>query len=340
LSFVLHPSGFCTWHTPGNNKNLQPGAKCPECNRVAGHAPECIHFKPIDPEKEYHAKSRTKLYDAVSVLWSKSQEKSFVTFTLPSYVTSTKFVSDRSGRSPEMGTYQRSTTCSDTGDLAVAELFSKTLEAWKTKEKRKSNATTWRLSGDSTPAHRHNLSYVWCAEAQMKRLAKYGGVGDLHYHLVVNRKLKHDNGQWHDFETFQWLQDNWNNQLGTSARNCVDVRPIPERITSIPAYLSKYLGKGYQRRIISRTFQATQDLTRYKPIHLDTLPDARMTRETSYTTPEGFDICSRYFNTREVLEQYAGYMHESWTLDVSRGSGKSLTDHAKILDRTNIKFRF
>jgi hypothetical protein len=365
LSFVLHPSGYCVWYSPGQEKNLQKAIPCPECRRVAGHAPDCSLAPDPDllEEKDYHPKSRAKLYDAVSVLWSKSPEKSFITFTLPSHESKTIVsLSDRASRSQEnrinSGTYQCSTTDPDTGDLAIAQAFSRTLEAWKKKTQRESNATSRRsngilqrdmdhsrglsgkiLSRDRTPTNPgHNqLSYVWAAEAQMKRKEKYGGVGDLHYHLVVNQKLKHDNGNWHDYETFQWLQDNWNSQLGTSARNCVDVKPIPERITSIPSYLSKYLGKGHQRRIVSRSFQATQDLTCFAPIHLNAIPEATMTRETNFTSKDGYNINSKYFHTREILEQYAHFMREAATLKGSTPGEGSLTRHGQAMDRINAK---
>jgi len=364
VSFVLHPSGYCVWYSPGQEKNLQKAVPCPECRRVAGHAPDCS-LKPDEDllqEKDYKPKSRAKLYDAVSVLWSQHQEKSFVTFTLPSYESKTIIpVSDGSSRSAQnrtsTGVYQLSTTDPDTGDLAIAQAFSRTLEAWKKKVSRQRDyyvdATTGRRTKmqDLPNGERilrtkqlhesgqrlQSLSYVWVAEAQMKRLEKYGGVGDLHYHLIVNKKLKHDNGNWADYETFQWLQDNWNSQLGTSARNCVDVKPIPERVNSIPSYLSKYLGKGHQRRIVSRSFQATQDLTMYAPIHLNSIPEASLVRETTFTNAQGFDINSKYFNTRDVLEQYASVMREAGTLRGVRPSPGSLTRHGQAMDRINAK---
>jgi hypothetical protein len=228
------------------------------------------------------------------VLWHKSKTKSFITFTLPSYEKSNrKFDHVDSSQTTIAGTYQQSTTCPDTGDISIAKKFSRTLEAWRTKIKR----DTGEL-----------ISYVWVAEAQMKRKEKYGGVGDLHYHLVVNQKLKSDNGNWCDYDSLLWLQQNWNSQLGTNSNNCVDVRPIPERITSVPSYLSKYLGKGHQRPIMSRSFQATQDLSGYKPIHVETIPTARLTRETQFTTQTGYDVISRYFNTRDVMNGYSDYM--------------------------------
>jgi len=326
--------------------------QCPECRRVAGHAPDCdlAPDPELAAEKDFKPKSRAKLYDAVSILWSRSPEKSFITFTLPSYGNSTKSLFPGSNGSPPAlpgaGTYQFSTTDPDTGDLAIAKAFSRTLEAWKKRTSRfsKGGSRSRSTASGKDQVVRNlgmgGLSYVWVAEAQMRRKEKYGGVGDLHYHLVVNQKLKHDNGQWHDRESFEWLQDNWNSQLGTSARNCVDVKPIPERITSIPSYLSKYLGKGYQRRIMSRSFQATRDLTQYAPIHLTSIPDARLTRETTCTTKDGFDLVSRYFNTRDVLEQYAGLMLEAGSLRGSRPPEQSLTRHGLALDRIGAKFSY
>lgn len=195
----------------------------------------------------------------------------------------------------ENGTYQRSATCQYTGDIAIGQKFSKTLEAWKVKEKRKGVA----------------LSYCWVSEAQMKRQEKFGGIGDIHYHLIVNRRLKYNNGTFSDLETFKWLQSNWCAQVGVESNNAVHVDPIPDNANSIPAYLAKYMGKGQERAILSRRFQATQDLTKYKPIKLSGPPeDVTLLTENTYTTKDGFDICTRYYNTREVLEVYAGLMKD------------------------------
>jgi len=304
MPFNLHPSGFCSWSADKSRQNLLVGKPCPVCNRIAGHNPVCPFFKIEDREA---VSSRGKLYDAISVLWAKNKNKSFITFTLPSL---------------ENGTYQKNALCDITGDLVIGSKFSKTLEAWKMKEKRKGNS----------------LSYVWTAEAQMKRQAKFGGIGDIHYHLVINRKLKHDNGKFADLQTFDWLQDNWNKQLGTNSNNCIHVDPVPDYVSSIPAYLSKYLGKGSQRAIVSRKFQATQDLTRFKTIRLTSIPEGiRLIRESVYTTPEGFDVVTRYFNTSEVLETYGHLMFDEYNFTGNQGNGKSLTKHAKQLDAIKAK---
>jgi hypothetical protein len=111
-----------------------------------------------------------------------------------------------------------------------------------------------------------------------------------------------------DSDTLQWLQDLWCKHVGVSAKNCVDVQPIPDTANCIPAYLSKYMGKGSQRMILSRRYAATRDLTRFKPVDLTGLPDAELIRTVEFTTPSGHIVQSHYFNTREVLELYGSAM--------------------------------
>lgn len=275
---------------------------------MAGHSPTCSLF---NYEKKLSTSSRGKLFNCTSILWALNHHKSFITFTLPSILN---------------GVYQYSPTCFYTGDVSVGSAFSRTLEAWKKREKRKGVT----------------LSYVWVAEAQMKRQEKYGGIGDLHYHLVVNRKLKHDNGKFADRETFEWLQENWNSQLllKQQVNNSVHVDPIPNFANSIPAYLSKYLGKGKSRAIVSRQFQSTHDLSAYKPIQLTSPPDLDMIRESVYTTPTGFDVVTRYYNTTETLETFAHLMKDESNFSSTRGNGSSLTDHSRAMDRIKAKLAF
>lgn len=303
MPYTLHPSGFLSWHADSSAKNLLFGRPCPECNRVAGHQYTCSLFK---PENKKASSSRGKLFDCVSILWASYAQKSFITFTLPS----------QAGKN----IFQDSAHCTTTGDLAVSKAFSKTLEAWKVKEKRAGNF----------------LSYVWIAEAQTKRQEKFGGIADIHFHLVCNRKLKHNNGRFADLKTFDWLQSNWCKQVGVYANNCVHVDPIPDGANSIPAYLSKYMGKGEQRPIFARKFQATQDLSAYVPVKLNHVPDdLTLIRETTYTTPTGFEVCQRYFNTRETLELYGHHFQEQKQWNVSR-TGRKFTQeaiNARMIDR-------
>lgn len=330
MPFNLHPSGFCSWSSDHSKVNLIPGRACPVCNRIAGHASfitnkNSLYFEKPCPlfkmENKTASSSRGKLFDCVSVLWAMNANKSFFTFTLPSL---------------ENGTYQRDPLCSTTGDLEVGKMFSRTLEAWKRKEQREN------------PGQR--FSYVWVSEAQKKRQEKFGGCGDIHYHLVVNRKFKNDfkgsNGKFNftsneSFDRFQWIQENWCKQVGVYADNAVHIDPIPDFANSIPAYMSKYMGKGQDRAIVSRRFQATQDLTRYATVKLNTLPDdITLINEKVITTPDGFDICTRYFNTREVLELYGHHMIDQSTHNTSRGNGRALTKHGKALDRIGARFNY
>lgn len=274
MPFRLHPSGFCSYYSEFNNSNLLTGCACRYCKRVAGHSTDCPDYKPKEPKGK---SSRPSLYNASSVLWCKAQTgTNFYTFTLPSL---------------ENGTYQRSVDCPETGDIAIAEKFSKVLEAWSVRTKRAGR----------------KLSYTWVSEAQMKRQKKFGGVGDIHYHLVASELVK-DAHRVTDREGLEWLQALWCSHIGVNASNCLDVDFIPPSVNSIPAYLSKYMGKGAQRKILSRQFAATRDLTKFKPITLVELPDVDLIASKDLYFESGFEMTAYYFNTQQVLETFGHHM--------------------------------
>jgi len=89
----------------------------------------------------------------------------FLTFTLPSR---------------QNGTYQAAPDCEKTGDLAVKANFSKLLEALTVKLKR-------------DPAFKgFEFAYCWASEIQESRRAKFGGCGEIHFHMLSNIILKKD----------------------------------------------------------------------------------------------------------------------------------------------------
>lgn len=209
--------------------------------------------------------------------------------------------------------YQRDADCPETGDLVITSKFSKVLEAYSIREKRAGR----------------KLSYVWTAEAQTKRQEKFGGVGDIHFHLITNTKIKSNNGAVVDHATLFWLQDLWCQHVGVHASNCVHVDPLPDDIRSMPAYLSKYLGKGSQRMIIGRQFAATRDLTRFKTISLTAPPDCDMISSHDAVTPNGYEYSVTYYNTQQVLELYGSDMIDQGNVEVSR-MDKNFTHEAII----------
>lgn len=273
--FVLHPSGYCSFDSESGRDNLIRGTKCPCCNRVAGHSYLCPYFK----FKPGATASRGKLYDCCAVLWAKSDVTNFITFTLPSLTD---------------GTYQRDPDCPETGDLVIAVKFSRVLEAWKIRNKRRGK----------------NISYTWCAEAQMKRQAKFGGIGDIHYHLVANVSIKNRLDKMEDIDELQWLQAQWCNAIGVSSANCVDVAGLPEGVNSVPAYMAKYMGKGEGRAIIGRKFGATRDLTKYQPLRFKTLPELPEVTRREFSTLTGYEGTVIYFDTRTTLETYGALMSQ------------------------------
>lgn len=301
MPFSLHPSGYCAFYNDSSSDNLIRGMPCPFCKRVAGHS---IHCEMYDYNKVKGHSSRPKLFNATSILWARSKEKSFITFTLPSL---------------ENGTYQRDVDCPLTGDIIIASQFSRTMEAYSLRSKREGRP----------------LSYVWVSEAQMERKEKFGGVGDIHYHLIVNRAIKSNGGRLVNKEELQWLQNLWCEHVGVQAKNCVDVQPLPDSINSVPAYVSKYLGKGSQRAIISRQFGATRDLTKFKPISLKSLPECELIKSYEFTTPTGYESIVRYYDTREILEIYSESMAEESKFNSSR-TDKNFTPEAiqeRYIDR-------
>jgi hypothetical protein len=276
MPFKLHPSGFCTYYSLAATKNLITGSACLFCKRVAGHAYNC----PAYSLPKHQGSSRGSFFNSCAVLWGKENEKSFVTFTLPSL--------------DDSKTYQRAIDCDQTGDLYITSLFSKLINAWKKKRE--------RLGFD--------FSYVWVSEAQQERKKKFGGIGDIHYHMVVNQKIKTDDNKVIDSHIIDWLQSHWCSHLKVKhANNCVDVRPLPESIESVPAYVAKYMGKGTQRIIQGRRFAATRDLTAFKPIDLKWLPEGvTEVNRVEGTADNGFEFCYHYFNSREVLEAFGHHM--------------------------------
>lgn len=286
MPFVLHPSGYCSYYSDFFADNLKRGQPCRYCRRVAGHATDCPDYK----ENTQVKSSRGKLYDSTSVLWyiSKTKGTNFYTFTLPS-------------RS-RLGIYQDSPTCEHTGDIAIAQKFSKVLEAWSVRTKRQGR----------------KLSYVWVAEAQMERQEKFGGCADIHFHLVTSELVKGKFGVT-DLDTLQWLQSLWCEHVGATSNNCLHVDYITPDVNSMPAYMSKYMGKGSQRRIISRTYQASRDLSRFKPIKLNELPKVSLVNSKDMYFPNGYELTAYYYSTSEVLELYAEdmYFESSVTQSVS-----------------------
>lgn len=275
------------------------------CNRIAGHSVTCEFFK-YDEAKGNS--SRAKLYNATAVLCGLYKERSFLTFTLPSNEGSK--------------TYQRDIDCPESGDIAVNSKFSKVMEAYSIRRKRSAK----------------KLSYVWVAEAQTKRQQKFGGVGDIHFHVIVNERIKDDRGRVINHRTLEWLQNLWCEHIGVSAQNSLHVDPIPNDVRSVPAYLCKYLGKGAQRSIISRQFGCTRDLSKFKPISIKTLPvDVTLESVQDITTPEGFELTKFYFNSSEVLQLYGGAMRDESLMDSSRMSSDFTTD--KILARAHARLR-
>lgn len=276
---MLHPSGYCVYYHQKAADNLKPGEPCLWCSKVAGHKPTC----PLFVEKDCENKgSRVKLFDRTAILWARASAKNtdikFFTLTLPS----------AEGKK----TFQRSATCPETGDIAVTAYFSKLLEAAVINVKR----------------HRkEKLSYVWVSEAQKERQKKFGGVGDLHFHLVTDSHMP-----------VEWIRDSWNRLLGTDSKNCVHLDLIPTGVKMLPNYLAKYMGKGAQRKIYSKRFNSTRDLSGFAPITFKQLPsDLTCEKETHFTTPKGFECSMYYFNTTEVLEQYGGLMQAAAALNVS-----------------------
>ncbi len=283
---MLHPSGYCVWYNESSSHNLVRGVACPLCGMVAGHKPTCENFRENETKGQ---SSRPKLYNAAALLWYYSNAAiNFFTFTLPS----------RKGYK----VYQLSPTCEKTGDLAITAKFSRLLESVAVNIKRHAG---------------EKFSYVWISEAQMKRQKKFGGVGDLHFHLVTDAYID-----------IMWLQNTWNNHVGVISKSSVDVQRIPRSVRSIPAYLIKYMGKGAQRYIYSRRFSCTRNLSSHEPISLNYLPnDMTPVSEKVITQKSGYQTCFYFYATNEVITMYGAVMVAEKNFKVKR-TDKNFTTSA------------
>jgi len=291
MPFKLHPSGYCVWFED-NSSNLIHGAPCLFCKRAAGHKWDCPAYK----EKPTGKSSRTSFFNAASVLYASGEAKSFFTFTLPS----------RNGRKY----YQLKSTCPETGDLAVTASFSKTMHYIQKRCKRAG----------------FKFLYTWVSEAQTERKKKYGGIADIHYHLICNVDLKNEANKFYCDESkqdFEAIQLHWCTSIGAHSNNCVHVDSLPTGVNSVPSYLAKYLGKGSSRTIISRRFAASRALTRFKPITINSIPDhLTLLHESEITTGRGYNLPQRFYKTTEILEEYGHLFLEE---DRFSGERKSLT---------------
>lgn len=292
MPFKLHPSGYCIWYED-NSKNLIQGSPCLFCKRTAGHKWDCPQYK----EKPTGASSRTSFFNAASVLYASGEAKSFWTFTLPS--------------KPGRKFYQLKSTCPETGDLQVAQAFSKTLHYIQKRAKRGG----WKFL------------YTWVSEAQTERKKKYGGIADIHYHLICNVDVKNEANKFYSDESkkdFEAIQLHWCTGVGVYSNNAVHVDSLPAGVNSVPAYLTKYLGKGACRTIISRRFAASRHLTRFKPITLNSVPEhLTLLHESEVTTGRGYNLPQRFYKTTEILEEYGHLFLEE---DKFSGQRMSLTD--------------
>lgn len=280
---MLHPSGYCVYYHDASSKNLKPGEPCLFCGMVAGHKSYCSLYVEKKNENNH---SRVKLFDRCAVLWHRATKCNFFTFTLPP--------------TPGKKTYQVTADCAVTGDLAVTAKFSKLMENCAVNIK--------RTQGEK-------FSYVWVSEAQMQRAEKFGGIGDLHFHMLTDAYIP-----------IKWLNNSWAALLNVQSKNCVHLDEIPNTVNTLPNYLAKYMGKGAQRAILSRRFGSTRDLSGYAPIRLDRLP-AGITEEKQchFTTPQGYEVSMYYFNTAEILSTYATEMEIAAACNVKR-TDKNFTE--------------
>jgi len=163
---------------------------------------------------------------------------------------------------------------------------------------------------------------LWVAEAQQERQEKFGGIGDIHFHLITNAYIP-----------IKWITAAWSKLLGADSKSCVHVDHIPGHVNSVPNYLAKYFGKGVQRKILSRRFSCTRDLSGVSPIKLKRLPEGTLLKHKTYTTKQGFEINFYYYDTGEVLANYLGFMQEEASVKGVTRTSKDFTEPA-ILARS------
>jgi hypothetical protein len=203
------------------------------------------------------------------------------------------------------GIYQKSNDCELTGDKFITANLSRLLESLTLKIQRDRGI---------------KISYVWSAERQHERKIKFGGVGDLHFHIFTNLTIKKgffDKAAGKYYNTFldgdllAWLQKNWCELLNVpTANNCIDVRPISGNMESVVSYIAKYLSKEKSEiPIISKKWSSSKDLVKLRPVKSNALPDCKLYRihENEFIdrkTGEVIKIPCYYFDSYEIKEKF------------------------------------
>lgn len=296
--YSINISGRCSWFNP---LALEKAQKAANFKRLS------LFPDQSNVKKSHRISSKTDFFNRIQQLYNRKTHLNLITLTLPSLFNS--------------GIFQQSNDCSYTGDKVVTECLSKFLEALSIKLKRERN---------------FDLSYIWVAERQNERRSKFGGVGDIHFHIVTNLVVKRsqyipeakkERVLFMDKKLIDWIARDWCKTLGVKfdSTNCIDVRFIHKNMGSVCNYVAKYLSKRdpLSIPILSRKFASSKDLVKIRPIHSDELPDVSLYRihETKYQYNgkehtntvfyfDSWDIKKFYYDQQEMAgEAYAKRVH-------------------------------
>lgn len=298
--FSIRVSGKVSYFNPDNLKKAQKAANKGAAFFYQDNLIDNLHgFSIIEKHRKEPNKHRktnkNDFFDRCTQLYTdtKPTGKQFnlITLTLPSIFK---------------GIYQNSNICEATGDKAVTKNLSRFLESLQKKYYRE---------------HGFLVSYVWAAERQQERKKRYGGIGDLHFHIFTNlsvkqgfycKKRKKDITTKFNTQLLSWMQNTWCNLLSVPfTDNCIDIRPISGNMESVCSYIAKYLSKSdlYQVPILSKKWSSSKDLKKMKPVQSTILPDCKLYRiheneVLDKSTGEVFTMPIYYFDSFEIKEKY------------------------------------
>jgi len=294
--FSIRVSGKVSYYNAENLKKAQKAAETGTAFFMQNDFLDRKHgiFKQKKQPNQHRKTNKNDFFDRCSQLYMDKvptkKQFNLITLTLPSL---------------SHGIYQKSNDCEHTGDKITTANLSRLLESLTIKIQREQSI---------------KISYVWSAERQQERKLKYGGIGDIHFHIFTNLTIKkgyYDKaaGKYYtsfmDKELLSWMQKSWCELLNVpTANNCIDVRPISGNMESVVSYIAKYLSKEKSDiPIISKKWSSSKDIVKLRPVKSTALPEAKLYRihENEFIdkkTGEVIKIPCYYFDSYEIKKQY------------------------------------
>jgi len=294
--FSIRVSGKVSYYNAENLKKAQKAAQSGAAFFMQNDFIDSQHgiIKQKKPPKQQKKTNKNDFFDRCAQLYMDKvptkKQFNLITLTLPSLTG---------------GIYQNANDCPETGDKITTANLSRFLESLTLKIYRERNI---------------KISYVWSAERQHDRRAKFGGVGDLHFHIFTNLTIKkgyYDKPAakyyttYLDRELLSWMQKSWCELIRVPmTNNCIDIRPISGNMESVVSYIAKYLSKEKSDiPILSKKWSSSKDLKRLRPVKSTVLPECKLYRIhnnefTDLKTGEVITMPCYYFDSYEIKNQF------------------------------------